>query len=374
MLHDPLLHPDLVVQTPMTSQQKRVVKAQRKKAKARSKKAAPELVAVAKSKGISEADLEIIKAHVRNAEVTINIPVDRFIDSLGKDVATLLEESGQVKNVFETGFSGGDNDTKVRERVERNLFGYKKIDEGSSLRKRAERPRYAGVNATHSASGAADTSSYGQSALVLTEEARARMTLTNDDTFSMGRDDVGTFDDLDHVLLARISDSMGKMWADTILAHATGKRTRTQGFGYMEAQVHGGIDLERDVAAVRADFAEAFGTGSGEALLRIAGTKPVIWGRSRLRDQFISTPPDGTPGKRILDRKWRKVKADRDADLVTPSPSDPVLAKHWDDLLATLPLAHVTVTDGKMPVRKRDAAADKMDKQTAEQVKALLIG
>jgi hypothetical protein len=248
------------------------------------------------------------------------------------------------------------------------------------MAERSERPRYAAANPTTSALGAADTSTYGMSALVLNEAVRGRTTITADDTFAVGGpEEVGTFDDLDHVLLIKLSSSEGKDFAETILAHAKGQRADTKGFGYMETQVHGKIDIDRDVAYIRANFNEAFGTDAGKSIMRMADTKPVIWSYLKKRDQMVLQPTKGPPAAHFL-RVWLEVKKLRkDAeDANKPLPTfapHPVLAKKWNELLAVMPPANIDVWDakraelGQLSGRKPGDAPENI---TAEEVKALL--
>jgi hypothetical protein len=334
----------------LSDQQKRVLADAQGRAAKSAKKARKGLLAKIKAFGMTETDLEVILRHVRASEMTVNIDASKNIASLNKTVAELLEESGKLKGRFETGTSGGDTGFKGREAVERNLFGYAQITEESPMSEKAERPKYAAPNLTTSAGGAADTSTYGLSSLVLNEAAKQRMTLTSTDTFSItDPSQVGTFEHIEAVLLERFNQTDGKTLAETILAHATGGRGTTTGFGYMEAQIHGEVDLERDVAYVRASFNEGFGAKAGEALRRIADTKPVIWGYYKERDQMVLQPTRG-PAKAAFDRIWNEVETLRKAkgDAGTPIPTGlghPEMKAKWKELLKAMPPANIEVTD-----------------------------
>jgi hypothetical protein len=339
----------VAVQRNLTKQQQKVLDKAQKRARKQSGKASKALIRKAAEYGISEEDLALIKGHMLNAELTINFASNKIIGA--KSVTDLMLESGEIKNRFETGTSGGDADFAGREKVERDLFGYGQIYEDSPMSAKAERPRYAAVNITSSALGATDTSTYGMSSLVLDPRIKQRATLTSGDTFGMKPGDVGTFEDLDHVLLQKLGESDGKRFAETILAQARGQRVDTPGFAYMETQIHGSIDIDRHVVAVRANFNEAFGTKVGESLLELAGKKPVLWCFLKARDEMILQPTVGPPA-RHFDRLWGEVvqvraDAEEDGRPITSIVPDKRLLVKWDELLEAMPPSNIDVFDTK---------------------------
>lgn len=367
-----------VVQRDLTDQQKGVMEKSGAEAKVRSAAARKALLTKVKSFGMSAKDLDLIKAHIKQAEVTVNFRAYQMIGS--KPLPEVMQSSGVVRNMFETGSSGGSSDFAGREKVERDLFGYKEITPTSAMAEKTERPKYAAINPTTSGMGGADTSSYGMSALVLDPKVRSRTTLTPSDSFAAKNPElVGTFDDIDHVLLAKFSEGEGQDFARTLLAHAKGQRADTKGFGYLEAQVHGQIDIARDVLYVRANFNEAFGTPNGDALRALAGIKPVIWSAIGKRDQMVLEPTKGPP-KTKFDAIWQEVKnlretAERDGKPIPTVVANPRLAPFWDKLLAAMPPANLYVSDakknnlGQLSGRK---PGDPMEPITAAEVKTLL--
>lgn len=380
--------------TPQTAQQQKVQQDKAASAKTLSTSAKKALLKRCKEIGIKPKELDLIREHIRKAEVTVNFKAYKEIAA--KPLPTLLKEGG-VKSFFETGASDGSNDFGGREQVERDMFGYTEVTRDSPLAERAERPKYAASNALGSGNGGADISSYGQSALVLNESVKSRSTITHNDSFGVKKAEfVGTFDDLDHVLLQKFQGDSGAKWAQMVLAHAQGKREGTEKMGYLEVQVHDTLDVERDVAYVRANFNEAFGTANGEALRAMAGTKPVIWGIMDTADQMILQPDKG-PAKAHFDAAWDTVKQARQdrvdgkvltAEGVARPPINtgarsPEMTAFWNELIALMPPANIYATGSakgakvdntQLPQLVGGADPKKREKITAAQVKALFGG
>jgi hypothetical protein len=343
----------MLARNPLTAEQQRVLDDANAAAAARKKATRKALLAKAKQLGFKEPDVDMIMAHVAKGEMTINFQASKVIASLNKSVAAVFADTGKVKGRFETGTSGGDTEFSGREKVERDLFGYSEIKEDSPLAERAERPKYAALNVHTLAGGGAESSTYGQSALVLDEAVKKRMTLTAGDSFAFGKNadpaHVATFQHLETLVLERLEKHDGQAWAQSVLDHASGRRGATADFGYLEAQVHGEIDIARDVAYVRGSFNEAFGSAVGDDLRRVAAGKPIIWGFYRARDQMVLEPTRG-PAKVAFDRIWAEVQTLRQTRATAGKPirgddRDNDLLVKWKALLAAMPPGNIQVTD-----------------------------
>jgi hypothetical protein len=369
--------PSTTPSAPMqTAQQQRVLDDKAERAAQLSKDAAKKLLKAAKKLGYTADDLETVKDQLRRSELTINFDASKKIGD--KPLPELFtDKDARVKNMFETGSSGGASDFMGREGVERGLFGYDQITPSSPMSEKAERPKYAALNPTTSPLGGADRSSYGSSALVLNDAVRSRMTITPDDTFSYRDrpDVVGTFDHLDHVLLARMEAKRPeetRALFDTILAHARGDRGHIDGFDYLEGQIHGDVDIARDVAYIRANFNEAFGTAGGDALRRLGSeTRPVIWSYSKKRDVSVLEPTRGA-AKDAFDALWQEVAAKRDPSSASKplSAYSAALGPLWAKLIAAMPPMNLSISgdeakgvgqvsgrDDSNPIPKLDAAS-----------------
>jgi hypothetical protein len=344
---------------PQSETQKAVMEEAQKKAKKLSDKARKQLIKIMKKLGFEDGDVDILRNAVRGAEVTINFQANKKIGS--DTVAEKIVGGGSIKNMFETGFSGGDNDKKARGDVEKNLFPeYDPLTPDSPMEHKKDRPKYASSNVGYAAEGGAYTSSYGQSAFVLKDDIKKNSTITPSDSFGANNPAlVGTYDHLDHVLLARVSAKEGLQWATTILNQAKGKRevynSGNPVTNYLELQVHSDVTMD-DVAYIRASFQEAFGNKAGEALRSLASkTRPIIWTTHRNAHQAIIEPLDDAPGGVQSDAKskfaaiWTEVENLRKQAAADGKTDPPMMAmkKAWQDLIAAMPPANLFIGDPK---------------------------
>jgi len=344
---------------PQSDTQKAVMADAQAKAKKLSDKAKKQLSKIMKKLGFQDTDLDILRKHVQGAELSINFKADKKI---GNDtVAEKIVGGGSIKNMFETGFSGGDNDKKARGDVEKNLFpDYDALTPDSPMKDKKDRPKYAAPNVGYAAEGGAYASSYGQSAFVLKDEAKKKSTITPSDSFGANNPAlVGTYDHMDHVLLARLNTKEGLQWATTILNQAKGKREVYTGANpvanYLEVQIHSDVTMD-DVAYIRASFNEAFGNKAGEALRSVASkTRPIIWTTYRNAHQAVIEPLDDAPGGVQSDAKskfaaiWKEVETLRQQAVADgkDEPSMMKLKELWQKLIAAMPPANLFIGDPK---------------------------
>lgn len=242
------------------------------KAKQRSEGARAQLLEVAKRNGYSAADVDKALAYIQNAApITINFhpdkalrqqtgayrygsaastPMPDYSVAVDRDTSKLVDAfmvDGHYKNQFETGITSGSASAYPggsRDGWEKTIFegGY----HGHDLIP-AERPKYGGLNAAKYPKGPAG--SYGSCYFVLKPGARERTTFTAGNSSGRRAEHVGTADHFQHVL------KDASMFKD-IMEIALGKREFTTtggGWGYIEAQVHGPVAFDKDVAAVVID-------------------------------------------------------------------------------------------------------------------------
>lgn len=174
------------------------------------------------------SDEQALHDHLLQAPVTINFPWSRFAG---------IAESGRFKTVFDTNHSVGgaitspdDSYNSSRTYAENRVLG---IPEDTH---RDERPVYGAVNArwnqkNHQRGGAWD---YGDMYVTLKPEVHARTSFTPDDSFSTNPEDTVT-----HRHLPKLFSHFPRR-ADDKLDYE----------GYIEAQVHGGVDLAHDVKSL----------------------------------------------------------------------------------------------------------------------------
>ncbi|WP_243710319.1 DUF3626 domain-containing protein [Micromonospora sp. KC213] len=224
----------------------------------------------------------LISAVAEQGRLTVNFHPDRLLAD-GRTVAQALAAEGVYRSQFVTGISnggltaypGGD-----RDRWEEMLFGGAYQRPGVTF---ADRPVYGGLNLLDHPDGAC--ARFGSCYLRLRPAVLARTTLCFGDSHR-GPTDLGTVDVPEPILAALLTVtagsgvSLGVAGMDTARLVATLLDRREQAVwrpgaagraldDYVEAQIHGGVDLARDVEAIVVDPSFA-GTGTGQVLARLA--------------------------------------------------------------------------------------------------------
>ncbi|MFF5226686.1 DUF3626 domain-containing protein [Dactylosporangium sp. NPDC000521] len=247
---------------------------------------------------LTTAQLEAL-AHVRaaagprtdpvDAVVTINFHPDR-IDAGGRTVIEGLLADGRFRSQFETGISnggltaypGGD-----RDRWEERMFGGAYQRPGVTP---ADRPKYGALDLRRHPAGAARR--FGSAHLRLRPEVNARATFTLGDSFHEPRE-AGVFDALAPVL-AGLADHVA----------AAGPLD-----DYVEAQIHGPVDLARDVAALVLDDSFAGRLPAAEKLATRHGIELEWRAGPRLSPDEIDDEfrgPEVRPLAVLLCERWSR--------------------------------------------------------------------
>jgi len=199
----------------------------------------------------------------RAGRITLNFHPDRLAAS-GLTVAAGLLADGRYRSQWATGISNGSRSAMPggdRQRFERSLFGfaYEGSDAGA-----LELPVYGAFDMLRDPHGGSPR--FGSSYVVLRAHVRARTTMCVGDS-NAGPRDVGTFDACWSVLAGLAEQAATgsllerELGIDGLLGVLAGtvaaERPARLLDGYVEAQVHGGVDLAEDVV-LDASFA---GTG-----------------------------------------------------------------------------------------------------------------
>ncbi|MEV6693827.1 DUF3626 domain-containing protein [Micromonospora sp. NPDC051196] len=229
--------------------------------------------------GVRDDPEQLVAALGREGRVTLNFHPDRLLAD-GRSVAQALATEGVYRSQFETGISnggltaypGGD-----RDRWEQQLFGGAYQQPGVSPR---DRPKYGGLNLLDHPDGAAPR--FGSCHLRLRPEVLHRTTFCFGDSH-LGPRDLGTVDVLEPVLVALLTATvhtgacLGRPGMDLVDFTAQLLRSREEVAAtpraagralddYIEAQVHGAVNLGRDVLELVADPSFR-GTAVGAALV-----------------------------------------------------------------------------------------------------------
>ncbi|WP_219419528.1 DUF3626 domain-containing protein [Pseudonocardia nigra] len=232
-----------------------------------------------------DAPVGRLVAGVRRARVTLNFHPDRLLAD-SRTVVVALDADGRYRSQFETGLSagsltavpGGDRD------------GWEQVLFGGAYRDRwVDRPCYGGLNLLAHPDGACPR--FGSCHLRLRAAVLDRCTFCAGDSH-LGPVDVGTLAAFEPVLAALVEAAaagvvLGSRVDLPALARLLLTGERPPGTGvvpgralddYVEAQVHGGVDLTTDVEAVVADPSFR-GTDVGARLERLAARRglPLEW-------------------------------------------------------------------------------------------------
>ncbi|MET7393947.1 DUF3626 domain-containing protein [Dactylosporangium sp. NPDC005572] len=217
-----------------------------------------------------------------DASITINFHPDRTAGD--RTVIEGLLADGRFRSQFETGISnggltaypGGD-----RDRWEERMFGGAYQRPGVSP---IDRPKYGALNVFHHPDGAAPR--FGSAFLRLRPAVLERATYTFGDSH---RDptEFGTIDAFSAVLAG-----LERHWGASVLSGPRSPRPGRALDDYVEAQVHGPVDLATDVAALVLDTAFA-GTPCASAAVSMAERYGVAveW-REGFRIAPRDIPPD----------------------------------------------------------------------------------
>jgi hypothetical protein len=206
----------------------------------------------------------LILAVATRVRIALNFHPDR-IAADGRVVAEAMLEDGLYRSQFETRISNGGLTAFPgggRDRWEEAIFGgaYQSPAVAPS-----ERPKYGGLNLMHHPDGPCPR--FGSCHLRLRPEVLERSTFCFGDSH-MGPRDVGTIDAFEPVLAALLEvvqtngEALGRSQVSVqSLIEAIGGNglevlSATQGRAlddYIEAQVHGSVDLAKDAEAIIAD-------------------------------------------------------------------------------------------------------------------------
>jgi uncharacterized protein DUF3626 len=243
------------------------------------------ITALLERSGAGERAYPAIVRHCQErARVTLNFHPDRPCAD-GRTVVEKLLVEGQYRSQFATGISNGSRTAFAggdRDRWEETLFGGAYHEAGALA---DERPKYGGLDVMAHSDGACPR--FGSCYFELRPHLLSQCTFTWGDSHT-GPEPVGTIDTLDPVLAAFLEsveatgEALGIAGLDvSSLASALAEVSqRSRGDvarrapgraldAYIEAQVHGAIDLSSDVAALVIDPSFE-GTPTGERLRLLA--------------------------------------------------------------------------------------------------------
>jgi hypothetical protein len=200
---------------------------------------------------VADADT-IIETIATHARITLNFHPDRLLAD-GRTVAESLAADGIYRAQYETGITSGSRTAYLRgdrDNWEHRLFG----PEHYTIVTPAQRPKYGALNIANHPDGAA--ARFGSAHVRLRPEAGRRATFTVGDSY-LGPADVGTIDEFRTVLggfLHRPTATGSEL--DLLRVLGSGAPPTENGRcldDYIEAQVHGVVNLAADAEAIVLD-------------------------------------------------------------------------------------------------------------------------
>jgi hypothetical protein len=233
---------------------------------------------------IPPEDLRDVLSYIRsNARVALHFHPDRPC-ARGETVAQSLLRQGRYRNQYETRISNGGLSAHIggrRDVCEERLFGGAYHSPGVTD---AERPKYGSLELLRHAEGPSPR--FGSCYFVLSSDVSRRCTFTHLDSHDDPRD-IGTLEEFDAVIAAVLRDAfyrecvfgvrdltvpalIRRLRSETQLppgTHALSRPVRNLNY-YIEAQVHGDIELALDADILVADPSFR-GTETGDALLEL---------------------------------------------------------------------------------------------------------
>ncbi|PKL79693.1 MAG: DUF3626 domain-containing protein [Candidatus Melainabacteria bacterium HGW-Melainabacteria-1] len=220
--------------------------------------------------GLDAATYDIALNRLRQvARINLHFHPDR-LDIHGRSVAAGLLEDGAFRTQYETGISAGSTSAFVggaRDLWEEKLFGGAYHVEGAKL---AERPRYGALNLLSHPDGAAPR--FGACYFVLRQNLNQRASFTFGGSQEADASECsGTLDAFDAVMAALLAEAsqgqgiLGETSLDlpTLLQRLSAEPSPSLGLSarplgqaldsFIEVQIHGAIELSRDVEGLVAD-------------------------------------------------------------------------------------------------------------------------
>jgi hypothetical protein len=230
---------------------------------------------------------EMLAAIASHGRITLNFHPDRLLAD-GSTVIAAMARDGAYRSQFETGISNGGRTAYPggdRDRWERRMFHGAYQAAGVDP---ADRPKYGALNLADHADGASPR--FGSCHVRLRPEVNARATFSAGDS-ATEPGDLGTIDAFAPVLAGLLESDPGALALLRALPVDSAGRLGRVLDGYVEAQVHGRLDLARDAEAIVAD-PSFLGTAVGDDLAATTGR----WGIALEWHAGFRLAPDRIPG------------------------------------------------------------------------------
>jgi hypothetical protein len=170
----------------------------------------------------------------------------------------VFQKEGLYRNQFESGLTAGAVSAREggdRDQSELSMF-QRAYHEG--LFDPSSRPKYGALDILKRNMGGAPT--YGNCYFILKPSVMARCTFVAEDSGELhSPEDVGVLEHFEHLLLGQPNEPFRQLFEHFVRGKISPERPHDPSYvfnsWYVEAQVHGPVDLSKDVAALVADAA-----------------------------------------------------------------------------------------------------------------------
>jgi len=178
-------------------------------------------------------DYNILMEYVQNLDVIMFMPL------FSKDLYVEFNKDCRIKNLFEVNTGRGGTDQKTRASWETTMFnGFYDNAEPH------ERVKYGSLNIDSNPDGVMSTVAYGDAFIVLKQEVKYRITLVYGDSSGISYHlHIAT-----PKYLTNILNYIPTTVLDAAIRVAKGQTIEYASYQYIEAQIHGELRMDRDVA------------------------------------------------------------------------------------------------------------------------------
>jgi hypothetical protein len=169
------------------------------------------------------------------------IPIKTTKSNPPKNIFEIFIENPKLKNIFEINYNV-DSYIQTRKQVEDLLFAkaYKDCDEKL-------RPKYGSINILPNIEGDKNCLAYGQICLKYKDNIKDKTTFTFGDSFSKMMY-ICTYNYLEHILYHFDKNTLNIL-IDLVNSNNTNNNISIS--TYIEAQIHGDIDISKDIENIR---------------------------------------------------------------------------------------------------------------------------
>ena len=217
----------------LTSVQQSVMDISIKKSKHYSKNVKELLKSKIISMGYGKKDIHLVEKYFKQTKTIVHFGAEKIMGLLCNDT--------HFRNLFEVHATGGSSNHSIRTEWENNMFRsmYKEVEPFDKV-------KYGTINIFSSNYGVRSAQGYGTSYLILKDHNQERITYVHGDS-SHKEMHIGSYKGFYHIIYY-LRDNTLKALLEKIINNV--EPTNPISFPYIEAQIHGELQLNRDIEKV----------------------------------------------------------------------------------------------------------------------------